>query len=36
MTTESVRKALKRAKLTIHEIAEDNEVSIDFVLNIQN
>jgi predicted transposase/invertase (TIGR01784 family) len=33
--TEAVLKALKRAKLSIDEIAEDNNVSIDFVLDIQ-
>ena len=30
-----VTKALKRAKLSVEEIAEDNNVSVDFVLNIQ-
>ena len=30
-----VEKALKRGKLTIEEIAEDNETSVDFVLKIQ-
>lgn len=34
--TESVKKAIQRAKLTIQEIAEDNDVSVDFVLDIQN
>ena len=33
--TEAVKKALNRGKLTIEEIAEDNEVSSDFVLEIQ-
>lgn len=33
---EAVKKALKRAKLSIEEIAEDNNVSIDFILDIQN
>ena len=33
---EAVKKALKRAKLSIEEIAEDNDVSIDFILDIQN
>lgn len=33
---EAVKKALKRAKLSIEEIAEDNDVSIDFVLDVQN
>lgn len=33
--TEAVTKALKRGKLTIEEIAEDSNVSIDFVLEIQ-
>jgi predicted transposase/invertase (TIGR01784 family) len=33
---EAVKKALKRAKLSIEEIAEDNDVTIDFVLDIQN
>jgi hypothetical protein len=33
---EAVKKALKRGKLSIEEIAEDNDVSIDFILDIQN
>lgn len=33
--TESVKKSLLRGKLSIEEIAEDNDVSIDFVLSIQ-
>lgn len=32
---ETVTKSLKRGKLTIEEIAEDNGVSVDFVLEIQ-
>ncbi len=32
---EAVRKALLRGKLSIEEIAEDNGVTVDFVLNIQ-
>jgi predicted transposase/invertase (TIGR01784 family) len=32
---EAVTKALKRAKLSIEEIAEDNNVNIDFVLDVQ-
>ena len=36
LKTESVKKAIQRAKLTIQEIAEDNDVTIDFVLDIQN
>ncbi len=32
---EAVKKALIRGKLTIKEIAEDNEVAADFVLEIQ-
>jgi predicted transposase/invertase (TIGR01784 family) len=32
---EGIKKALQRGKLTIQEIAEDFEVSIDFVLDIQ-
>ncbi len=36
LKTEAISKALKRAKLSIQEVAEDNDVSIDFVLNIQN
>ena len=31
----AIQKALNRGKLTIEEIAEDNSVSIDFVLEIQ-
>lgn len=34
--SEAVMKALKRAKLSIEEISEDNNVSIDFILDIQN
>jgi predicted hydrocarbon binding protein len=34
-TIESVKKLLKRGKVTIEEIAEDIEVSIDFVKEIQ-
>jgi predicted transposase/invertase (TIGR01784 family) len=33
---EAVTKALKRGKLSIEEIAEDNNVTIDFILDIQN
>ncbi len=33
--TQAVKKALNRGKLTIEEIAEDNEVSVDFVIDIQ-
>ncbi|SOD97968.1 Rpn family recombination-promoting nuclease/putative transposase [Spirosoma fluviale] len=33
--TEAVKKALNRGKLTVEEIAEDNGVSTDFVLEIQ-
>lgn len=33
--TEAIIKALKRGKLTIEEIAEDNETPIDRVLEIQ-
>lgn len=33
---DAVTKALKRAKLSIEEIAEDNNVTIDFILDIQN
>ena len=33
---EFINKALKRGKLSIEEIAEDNDVSIDFVLDIQS
>ena len=33
--TEAITKALNRGKLTIEEIAEDNDVSIDFVLEVQ-
>lgn len=33
--TESIKKLLKRGKLSIEELAEDNDVSIDFVLNVQ-
>ena len=33
---EAVKKALKRGRLNIEEIAEDNNVSIDFILDIQN
>ncbi len=33
---QSIQKALKRGKLALHEIAEDNDVSIDFVIDIQN
>lgn len=33
--TEAVIKALKRGKLTLEEIAEDNDVSIDRVREIQ-
>lgn len=33
--TEAVVKALNRGRLTVEEIAEDNDVSIDFVLQIQ-
>lgn len=33
---EAVTNALKRGKLSIEEIAEDNNVSIDFILDIQN
>jgi predicted transposase/invertase (TIGR01784 family) len=33
---EAVTKALKRGKLSIEEIAEDNSVTIDFILDIQN
>jgi len=33
--TETVTRALKRGKLTIEEIAEDSDVSVDFVLEIQ-
>ena len=33
--TEAVRKALTKAKLTIEEIAEYNDVPVDFVLNVQ-
>ncbi|GAB4019894.1 Rpn family recombination-promoting nuclease/putative transposase [Spirosoma migulaei] len=36
MKAEAVKKALIRQKLSIEEIAEDNDVSTDFVLNIQN
>ncbi|QMW06809.1 Rpn family recombination-promoting nuclease/putative transposase [Spirosoma foliorum] len=36
MKTEAVKKALIRQKLSIEEIAEDNDVSIDFVLSVQN
>jgi hypothetical protein len=32
---EAVTKALKRGKLSIEEIAEDNNVTIDFVLSVQ-
>jgi hypothetical protein len=32
---ERIQKALKRGKLTLEEIVEDFEVSIDFVLDIQ-
>ena len=32
---EAVKKALNRGKLTVEEIAEDNEVAADFVLEIQ-
>lgn len=31
----AIQKALKRGKLSIAEIAEDNEVSVDFVISIQ-
>ncbi len=31
----AIQKALNRGKLTIDEIAEDNSVSIDFVLEVQ-
>ena len=31
----AIQKALNRGKLTIEEIAEDNSVSIDFVLEVQ-
>ena len=33
---EFIDKALKKGKLSIEEIAEDNDVSIDFVLDIQS
>ncbi len=33
--TETITKLLKRGKLTVEEIAEDNAVSVDFVLEIQ-
>ena len=33
--TESIKKSLKRGKLTIEEIAEDNSVDVDFVIDIQ-
>lgn len=33
--TEAVVNALNRGKLTVEEIAEDNNVSVDFVLQIQ-
>lgn len=33
--TEVITKALKRGKLTLEEIAEDNSVGVDFVLAIQ-
>ena len=33
--TEVVTKALQRGKLTVEEIADDNGVSVDFVLKIQ-
>lgn len=33
---EGVQKALKRGKLTLDEIAEDNGVSLEFIINIQN
>ncbi|MEA5257222.1 Rpn family recombination-promoting nuclease/putative transposase [Arcicella aquatica] len=32
----SIQKALKRGKLALDEIAEDNGVSLEFVINIQN
>ncbi len=32
---ESITKSLKRGKLTIEEIAEDNSVDVDFVIDIQ-
>jgi hypothetical protein len=31
----AIQKALNRGKLTVEEIAEDNSVSVDFVLGIQ-
>jgi predicted HTH domain antitoxin len=36
LKVEAVTKALKRGKLSIEEIAEDNSVTIDFILDIQN
>jgi hypothetical protein len=32
---DAVQKAIKRGKLTVEEIAEDNSVSVDFVLEVQ-
>ena len=34
--TESITKALSRAKLTVEEIAEDFGVSVEFVVKIKN
>jgi predicted DNA-binding protein YlxM (UPF0122 family) len=31
----AIIKALQRGKLSIEEIADDNEVSVDFVLSVQ-
>jgi predicted transposase YdaD len=33
---DNILKALKRGKLSVAEIAEDNEVAVDYVLAIQN
>lgn len=33
--TEAVRKALRRGKLSIEEIAEDNDVPVDYVISLQ-
>jgi hypothetical protein len=33
--TETVTKALKRGKLSIEEIAEDNDVTLEFVIELQ-
>jgi predicted transposase YdaD len=34
-TKETINRLLKRNKLTIEEIAEDNDVSVEIVLSIQ-